>query len=498
MNGDAVVEVRLGGAHLHGDAEALQDLVHGEADSMQADYLLFRPDADQFHPGGLAMLGQGRVHGGELAAVDLHLIFPVLGNGFRLGQADGADGRVAEHHGRHQIVVEVLARLVVEQPLREAAACRDSHRGELDAAGVVTDGIEVGDGGVLELVGGDEALLVQGDAGGSQIEIVGGGHATDGPDEAVHGEVATIFQLQGQAVVGVLDDGLGNGVGVQLGPFLRHDLHQGLVDHGVEVAQRRMLAHHQMGLGAKCLHHASDLHGDIAGTHHGNPFGLALQVEETVGVDTQFGTRNGRDLGTAAGGNQDVIGAVVLAVHLDGMAVDEAGEALDDGDLVLAQHVLVGLVNAPDIGLTGFDQLGPAEVVERGVEAVVGAIFQGIGDLACIPHGLLRYAADVDAGATQLFGFDQGDFLAVHGCPVGRGDAAAAATDGDVVKMLCHCEVLRSLRMQSQHDGDKAAGPQEPVLSSAGWADECGTGRPGPVRWRSGCGRAAAGPPGCR
>lgn len=73
---------------------------------------------------------------------------------------------MAEHHGRYQIVVEVLARLVVEQPLREAAARRDSHRGELDAACVVTDGIDVGDGGVLELVGGDEALLVQLDAGG--------------------------------------------------------------------------------------------------------------------------------------------------------------------------------------------------------------------------------------------------------------------------------------------------------------------------------------------
>ena len=58
MDGYAVVEVRLGGAHLHGDAEALQDLVHGEADAVQADHLLLRPDADQLHPGGLAMLGQ--------------------------------------------------------------------------------------------------------------------------------------------------------------------------------------------------------------------------------------------------------------------------------------------------------------------------------------------------------------------------------------------------------------------------------------------------------
>ena len=212
---------------------------------------------------------------------------------------------------------------------------------------------------------------------------------------------------------------------------------------------------------------------------------MCLQFEETVGVDTQLGTRDRRNFRAATGSDQNVIGRVVLAINLDGVAADEAGEALDDGDLVLAQHVLIGLVNAADVGLAGLDQLGPVEVVEGGVKAVVGAIFQGIGDLACIPHGLLWYAAYVDAGSTQLFGFNQGNFLTVHGSPVGRRNTAAAAADGDIVKMLCHCEVLRSLRMQSQHDGDKAAGSQEPALSYVGSAGEYGTGRPGPVRWHS-------------
>ncbi len=485
MNGHAVIEISLGSAHLHGDAEALQDLVHGKADAVQTDHFFFRPDTDQLHASGLAMLCQGRIHGGELAAVHLHLTFAILGDGLRLGQAYGANGRVAEHHCGYQIVIKVLVRLVVEQPLREAATCGDGHRGQLDATRVVTNSIDVGDVGVLKLVGRDKTLVVQFDAGCCQAEIVGGWRAANGPDQAVDREVATIFQLQCQTVIGVLDYRLGSGMGVQFGPFLRHDLHQGLVDHGVEVTQRRVFANHQMGFAAEGLHHASNFDGDIASTDHGNPLGLRLQIEETIRIDTQFGAGNSGYFRAATGGDQYVIGRVLFTIDLDRVAIDEAGEAFDDCDLVFAQHILVGLMDAAYIGLAGLDQLGPAELIECGIEAVIGAIFQGIGDLACIPHGFLRYTTDVDAGSPQLFGFNQGNFFAVHGSPVRRGDTATAAADGDIVKMLCHCEILRSLRRQSQHDGDKAAGSQEPALSYVGLAGEYGTGRHCPVHWHS-------------
>jgi len=46
-DGDDAVEVRLGRAHLEGDAEALQDLVHGEADHVHADDPLLLADAHE-------------------------------------------------------------------------------------------------------------------------------------------------------------------------------------------------------------------------------------------------------------------------------------------------------------------------------------------------------------------------------------------------------------------------------------------------------------------
>ena len=99
-----------------------------------------------------------------------------------------------------------------------------------------------------------------------------------------------------------------------------------------------------------------------------------MQIEEAVGVDAEFGTRYGRDFGAAAGGDQYVIGAVLLAINLDSVAADETGEALDDGDLVLAQYVLVGLVDAADVGLAGLDQLGPAEVIEDYRVTILGEL----------------------------------------------------------------------------------------------------------------------------
>ena len=50
-----IVEVFLGCAHLQRHREALQHLVHSEADTVNTDNLLFRADADQLHAARLAV-----------------------------------------------------------------------------------------------------------------------------------------------------------------------------------------------------------------------------------------------------------------------------------------------------------------------------------------------------------------------------------------------------------------------------------------------------------
>jgi len=60
------------------------------------------------------------------------------------------------------------------------------------------------------------------------------------------------------------------------------------------------------------------------------------------------------------------------------------------------------------------------------------------GDLCRMPHHFLWYAANVHAGAAEIFRFDYRAFLAIHGRTVDGGDTAAAAADGKVVIMSGH------------------------------------------------------------
>jgi hypothetical protein len=47
-------------------------------------------------------------------------------------------------------------------------------------------------------------------------------------------------------------------------------------------------------------------------------------------------------------------------------------------------------------------------------------------------------AADIDAGAAHFGHLDHGRFLAVHGCPLCRREAAATAANGEKIVVFAH------------------------------------------------------------
>ncbi|XPE42288.1 hypothetical protein ACNKHK_22640 [Shigella flexneri] len=58
-----------------------------------------------------------------------------------LGQADSANWRMAEDHGRDVAVVQMFVRFVVKQTLRAATARGNGNRRQLNGTGVIADGI---------------------------------------------------------------------------------------------------------------------------------------------------------------------------------------------------------------------------------------------------------------------------------------------------------------------------------------------------------------------
>lgn len=80
-----VIEVFLRCAHLQRHREALQDLVHAEANAVDADDLLFRAHADQLHAARLTVRGDRGIHRGKRRFIHFHLIIAVLLTRLRLG-----------------------------------------------------------------------------------------------------------------------------------------------------------------------------------------------------------------------------------------------------------------------------------------------------------------------------------------------------------------------------------------------------------------------------
>ena len=85
MDCHGVVEVFLGRAHFQRHGEALQDLIHAEANAVDTHNLLVRAHADQLHAAWLTVRGDGGIHRGERGFIHFHLVVAILLARLRLG-----------------------------------------------------------------------------------------------------------------------------------------------------------------------------------------------------------------------------------------------------------------------------------------------------------------------------------------------------------------------------------------------------------------------------
>ena len=189
-----------------------------------------------------------------------------------LGQAHGANRRVAEDHGRDVVVVQMLVRLVVEQTLGQTTARSNGNRRQLNGTGVIANGINPRYAGVLEFINDDVAFFVGFHASNGQVKVIGGWFTTDRPNQAIHRFATAIFQLQSQTAVGVFNDRLRNRMSMQGRTFGVHHLDQRLDDHRIKAAQRRVFTHEQVSFCAQAVNYACQFNGDVACANNGYTF----------------------------------------------------------------------------------------------------------------------------------------------------------------------------------------------------------------------------------
>ncbi len=439
MDGDGIVEILFRCAHFHRHGEALQHFVRAATDDVHADDFFIRADTHQLHGGTRAVFGQRVVHVGKARGINLDRVAVNLAR-LVLAEAHGANGRMREHHGGDVLVFQSALGLIVEQAIPEAASRGDGHRRQRRATGDIAHRVDAGDVGVLEFVRGDDAAGLERHAGRLEIEIQRRRGAADGPDEGVEvieADAALAVDVQ-QAVFGFPDlPDVDAGDDVDAG--IDHFFHEGVAQEGVEVAQKMRPAQQHGDLAAQRVEQAGQFHGDVPGAHHRHALRALGQLEEAVGGDAVLGAGHVGHGGKAAGGDDDVIGADLFAIHVEGPGIDETRTAPHVIDAVVLEVVDVPVIDTFYIFLPAFHQLLPVEAVDRDVEAVAGGVVvQHVGHVGGIPHDLLRHAAHVDAGAAELLVFHHRALRAVLGGTLGHREAAAAGADGNEIVMFSH------------------------------------------------------------
>src|SRR5262249_60787256 len=123
--------------------------------------------------------------------------------------------------------------------------------------------------------------------------------------------------------------------------LVAHDFQHGLPEHRVEVLQRPVSSQYQGGARSQCGKDAGQLDGDVTTAHDGDPIGPGLQIEETIRGDAQLGTRNVRQHGASADGDEDMRCGECSTRRLHGPVRYEAGATAHELDVSPAQVALL-------------------------------------------------------------------------------------------------------------------------------------------------------------
>src|SRR5258707_6782611 len=170
---------------------------------------------------------------------------------------------------------------------------------------------------------------------------------------------------------------------------------------------------------------------------------MALELEGFVESDSVLAPGYRRHHEPRAGGDEDVLRRVPLAVQLHRMRVEHRGASAQDLDPGDRQDALIHCVEARDFLVLVLEQRRPVEARLPGRPAVGLRDLEFLAPVRGVGEELLGDAADVDAGAAEEVRFGDGNFGAVRGRDAAGAHAAGTAAYGEKIVIEAYFRFFR-------------------------------------------------------
>ena len=153
-------------------------------------------------------------------------------------------------------------------------------------------------------------------------------------------------------------------------PAVAHFVGDALTEVGVEATQQPLAAVGERGLDAEPLEDRGELERDVAAADDQRALRQLLQVERLVRADGVLATFDRRHDRPRTRGDQDVLGAVALAIDFHFVRREHRGATADDFDARRRQHALIDAVQARDLLVLVGEECRPVEAGFAGGPAV--------------------------------------------------------------------------------------------------------------------------------
>ena len=438
------VEVILRGAHLHRDREALDDLRRVRAEHVGAENAAARTVDDQLDQGALLVVRQRQLERPEAAPVDVDVA--VLGPGLLLGQADSAQGRLAENGGGDGFVVH-RGRFAPIQGPAQAHRLVDRDRGQVQTVRHVADRPDVRHVAARVLVDEDFAQLAPRHAAVLQSQVGDQRPPAGGGENLAAIDLVAAIEVEPQPIVagaGSFLDRLHPAVEAELDAARPHLLGEVGADLLVESAQEQRSPVDQRHVATEAGEDARELDADVTAADDREALRQALQEERLVRANRVLDPRNPRHVRPTADRDQNLVRSdspQVARPSFDRyrVRIEQPRPPLEQFHAGAVQQAAVDPVQALDLAILVRDQPAPVEggLLRRPTETRSLAVVVREGRGA--DEELLRHATDVDAGAAKVpLRGHRHPCAMTGGHPAGAHAAGAGADHEEVVVVVRH------------------------------------------------------------